>query len=65
MIPDAYLNLKYNNYKTTFSFLFLFLENTNSETIPNGPLATWFSSFSLSWKEFVLKSSPIQKGINQ
>ena len=38
MIPDAYLNSKYSNYKTPFSFSFLFSENTNSETIPNRPL---------------------------
>ena len=37
MIPYAYLNSKYNNCKTPFSFSFLFSENTNSETIPNRP----------------------------
>ena len=40
MIPDTYLNLKYNNCKRPFLFLFLFSENTNSETITNGPLVS-------------------------
>lgn len=42
MILDAYQISKNKNYKTLFSFLFLFLKNTNSETIPNIPLNTAF-----------------------
>ena len=57
MIPDAYLNSKYSNCKTPFSFSFLFSENTDSKTIPNRPLVSNKSMLS-----FVV-SCPLYNGI--
>lgn len=46
IILNIYLNSKYNNRKTLFSFLFLFSKNINSETISNMPLMLVWHSLS-------------------